>query len=242
MSNILFEVCANSLQSAVAAEAGGADRIELCAQLEAGGITPSAATIKMTAAQLHIPIYILIRPRSGNFLYDAYDFAVMKEDILMAKSLGASGMVLGLLTADGDVDVERTSALVQLARPMKVTFHRAFDRARNPLTALEDVIKTGADRSLTSGQAASAYLGMDLLKDLMAQAGDRITILAGAGINPKNVLEIIKGTGVTEVHASCSALVPNGMDYISFLDSEKPHSVTDASIVKEIVTRIKSSI
>ncbi len=242
MSNILFEVCANSLQSAVAAEAGGADRIELCAQLEAGGITPSAATIKMAAAQLHIPIYILIRPRSGNFLYDAYDFDVMKEDILIAKSLGAAGVVLGLLTADGDVDVERTTELVQVARPMSVTFHRAFDRARNPLTALEDVIKTGADRILTSGQAASAYLGMDLMKDLVVQAGDRITILAGAGIKPENVLEIIHITGVAEVHASCSAIVRNGMDYISFLDSEKPHSATDASIVKEIVTRIKSEI
>ncbi len=242
MRKIVFEVCANSLQSAVAAEVGGADRIELCAQLEAGGITPSAATIKLAVAQVHIPIYILIRPRSGNFLYDAYDFDVMKEDIVMAKSLGASGVVLGMLTADGDVDVERTLELVQLARPMCVTFHRAFDRARNPLTALEDVIKTGADRILTSGQAPSAYLGMDVLKALVAQAGDRITILAGAGINPKNVLEIIKSTGVVEVHASCSAVVPNGMDYISYLDSERPHYTTDASIVKEIVTHIKSPI
>lgn len=240
MRKILFEVCANSLQSALAAGQGGADRIELCAQLEAGGITPSIATIKLAVKHLSIPVFVLIRPRSGDFLYDDTDFSVMKEDIAAAKDLGAAGVVIGLLKPNGEIDMERTAELVQLARPLKVTFHRAFDRARDPLAALEAVIKTGAERILTSGQASSALSGIALLKTLVEKAAGRITILAGAGINPENVSEVIDFTGVTEVHASCSVKLKSNMEYASAMDAEKSLMVTDVEIVKQIVSLLKN--
>jgi copper homeostasis protein len=239
MQKISFEVCANSLQSAIAAQLGGADRIELCAQLDAGGITPSAATIKLAIKHLSIPVFVLIRPRSGDFIYNDHDIRVMKEDIIIAKELGAAGVVIGLLTPKGEIDIERTCELVQLAKPMQFTFHRAFDRARDPLTALEDLIRTGADRILTSGQKRSAWEGRALLKTLVEKASGRITILAGASINPDNVSEIIDFTGVREVHASCSLKLRSKMEYASALDAESPLSVTDVETVKQIVALLK---
>jgi copper homeostasis protein len=240
MKKIIFEVCANSLQSALAAQQGGADRIELCAQLETGGITPSAALINLAAKLLTIPVFVLIRPRSGDFVYNDTDFNLMKEDIIIAKEFGVSGVVIGILKPDGNIDIERTAELVQMARPMQVTFHRAFDRARDPLTALEDVIKTGADRILTSGQARSALMGKSLLKTLVEKAAGRITILAGAGINPENISEVIKFAGVKEVHASCSFQLKSKMNYTSALDNENNLTITDVRIVKQIVTLIKN--
>jgi copper homeostasis protein len=240
MQKFVFEVCANSLQSALAAEIGGAGRIELCAQLEAGGITPSAATIALAVKQLSIPVFVLIRPRSGDFVYDAFDFNVMKEDIIIAKESGAAGIVTGILKPNGDIDLERTAELVALARPMQFTFHRAFDRASDPLKALDDIIKSGADRILTSGQERSALSGKTLLKTLVKKAGDRIIILAGAGINPENVVEIVSFTGVSEVHASCSVKLKSNMEYTSVLDAEKSLTVTDVDIVKQIAVLLKN--
>ena len=242
MPEITFEVCANSLQSALAAQQGGANRIELCAQLEVGGITPSAACIKLSVEQLRIPVFVLIRPGGGDFMYDDYDFCVMKEDIAIAKSLGAAGVVIGMLKPNSAIDVERTAELVMLARPMEVTFHRAFDRTANPFTALEDVIKTGADRLLTSGQKPSAFDGKELLKMLVNQAAARIGILAGAGINPGNVAEIIAYTGVAEVHASCSKKTESNMEFHSQWDTVKPQTVTDVEIVRQITGILKQNI
>ena len=145
-----------------------------------------------------------------------------------------------MLLPNGDIDVKRTSELVKLARPLAVTFHRAFDRARDPFTALEDVISTGADRILTSGQAATALAGKELLKTLVEKASERITILAGAGINPVNVSEIINYTKVNEVHASCSINLQSIMEYNNGMDNNKPITVTDANIVKQIVTLLKN--
>ncbi|MEI6123020.1 MAG: copper homeostasis protein CutC [Bacteroidota bacterium] len=240
MNNILFEVCANSLQSAIAAQNGGADRVELCAQLSVGGITPSAATIELAVERLNIPVFVLIRPRGGDFLYDDYDFAVMKTDIKMTKKLGAVGVVFGLLTSDGKIDMARTTELVKIARPMQVTFHRAFDRARSPMLALEEIIKTGADRILTSGQAKSALLGKAILKNLVNKAAGRIIILAGAGIGPENVNKIIKCTGVTEVHASCSVKQKSDMNWHSELDKISQTSVSNEKLINKIVTNIKN--
>lgn len=239
MQKIIFEVCANSLQSAIAAEQGGADRIELCAQLDAGGVTPSAGSIELAVKKLSIPVFVLIRPRSGDFVYDEADFEVMKKDIEALKNAGAAGVVAGILTPDGDIDVHRTSALVQLAKPMSFTFHRAFDRTRDPIAALEDVISCGADRILTSGLKASALEGKELLKALVEKAKGRIVLLAGAGINPQNVSEIIQFTGVTEVHASCSVRLNTRMNYIPALNSECNLTVTDPEKVKQIVSIIK---
>ncbi len=234
MEKIRFEVCANSLQSALAAQKGGADRIELCSQLKVGGVTPSAATIKMTIERLRIPVFILIRPRSGDFFYDDFDMSVMKEDIEIAKKYGAAGVVFGVLLADGNIDVKRTSELVKVARPMQVNFHRAFDRARSPLSALEDVIKTGADRILTSGQAKSASSGKTLLKSLVEKASDRIIIIAASGITPENVSELINSTGVREVHASCSVKQKSEMEWGTEIDTGKITTVTDAKVVSKL--------
>jgi copper homeostasis protein len=240
MQKISFEVCANSLQSALAAEQGGADRIELCAQLDAGGITPSAATIKLAVQHLSIQVFVLIRPRSGDFVYDDHDFQLMKEDILIAKDLGASGVVAGMLNPNGEIDIERTTELVKLSRPMQFTFHRAFDRTRDAFIALEDVIKCGANHILTSGQARSAFEGKELLKALAEKAKGRINILAGAGIDPDNVSEIIDFTGVSEVHASCSIKLQSRVDFASALDSAAHLTVTDVETVKQIVALIKN--
>jgi copper homeostasis protein len=239
MEKIIFEVCANSFQSAVAAELGGADRIELCTNLEIGGTTPSAGMISLILKKLHLPVYVIIRPRSFDFVYDLFEFAMMKEDIKLAKQCGAAGVVLGILKPHGEIDVKRTSELVKMARPIQVTFHRAFDRACDPLNALEDVIKTGADRVLTSGQATSAFEGKELLKKLVEKAAGRITIIAGAGIHSKNVSEIIDYTGVTEVHASCSRQTKSLMKYNNGLEELVDFKVTDEQLVKRIATLLQ---
>ncbi len=199
---ILFEACVDSVESALAAQEGGADRVELCADLLEGGVTPSAGIIQLTRRYLHIPIHVLIRPRGGDFCYSESEFEVIQRDIETAKQLGANAAVFGILNADGSVDKEHTAMLVALARPLSVTFHRAFDRTREPFQALETLIDLGIERLLTSGQAASALEGADLIRDLVQRAGSRITIMAGAGVNEQTVGKIVRQTGVKEVHGS----------------------------------------
>jgi len=242
MAEIIFEVCANSLQSAIAAQEGGADRIELCADLSSGGLTPSAAEIKLTVQNLKIPVFVLIRPRGGDFLYNKQEFEIMKEDILYAKSCGAAGVVFGILNPVAEIDVDRCTELVNIAKPMQTTFHRAFDRVMNFNTALEDVIKTGAQRILTSGLSEKAADGKEILKKLAALADNRISIMAGGGINPQNITGIILQTGVKEVHASCSVDIQSNMDpgtKRTAFKSVNKNTVTDVEIVKKIVNAIK---
>jgi copper homeostasis protein len=199
---MLLEICSGSLTSAVNAQKGGAHRIELCDNLSEGGTTPSPGTIRMVKKLLDIPVFVLIRPRPGDFLYTAEEFESMKEDVLFCKGHRVEGVVLGILQADGQVDAERCAALIQLARPMQVTFHRAFDRARDPFDALEDIIHLGCERILTSGQAASAMEGSELIRELVSRAGPRISIMPGSGVSEDNVIKLVKKTGVREVHAS----------------------------------------
>jgi len=207
----LLEVCCGSITSALFAQAGGAHRIELCDNLNEGGTTPSAGTIILAKKKLSIPVFVLIRPRTGDFLYSEAEFESMKEDIFFCKKRGVDGVVLGILKEDGHVDTDRMSVLTELARPMQVTFHRAFDMTADPFQALEDIIGLGIERILTSGQAASALEGASLIQQLNNRTRNRIIIMPGGGITEKNLKELIKRTEVNEVHASLRLPVKSRM-------------------------------
>ena len=212
-NNYTLEACTGSVESTIEAEKGGANRVELCAALYEGGTTPSAAVIEMACEKVSIPVYVIIRPRGGDFLYSDIEFEVMKRDILFAKSAGAKGVVIGLLNADGTVDVERTRALVAVAVPMEVTFHRAFDMAKDPSEALEAVIQSGCKRILTSGGCNKAFEGRGNIAALVKQAAGRISIMAGSGVNAGNVEQLIEEAGITEVHSSGKTRIPSGMSF-----------------------------
>jgi copper homeostasis protein len=212
-TRILIEICTYSLEYAIAAQAGGADRVEFCAGPAEGGTTPSAGSIELARRHLQIGLNVLIRPRGGDSLYTAQEFAAMKRDILLCGQIGVDGVVLGVLLSNGHVDRERTHELVELARPMTVTFHRAFDMAADPLIALEDVIAIGCDRILTSGQAPSAMGGADLIAELVQRAGDRVIIMPGGGVRDTNLSVLAAKTGAREFHSSARTFVPSAMQY-----------------------------
>ncbi|WP_117882119.1 copper homeostasis protein CutC [Aureibaculum luteum] len=200
-----IEICANSYQSAVNAEASGADRIELCSELAVGGITPSYGLIKKIKQDLRIPVHVLIRPRSGDFTYSNADFEVMKQDIVLCKKLGCEGVVSGILNSDNSIDLERTKELVELAIPMSFTFHRAFDWVVNPLKSLDELKEVGVKRILTSGQEDQALRGIELLKKLKDKAGAFIEIMPGGGVNIDTILEF-KNAGFKQIHFSATSL------------------------------------
>jgi copper homeostasis protein len=198
---ILIEAAVESLQGALAAEAAGANRLELCANLSEGGTTPSASLVAAVLDKTTLPVFAMIRPRGGGFVYSGDEIAVMTTDIAHVKSLGVAGIVTGALTPDARVDVECTRTLMSAAAGLPVTFHRAFDRAPNLVGALEQLIQLGVSRVLTSGGAATALEGASAIAALLAQARDRIAILAGGGIRDHNVRELVALAGVREVHA-----------------------------------------
>jgi copper homeostasis protein len=210
---ILLEICTYSLEYAIAAQAGGADRVEFCASPAEGGTTPSAGAIELARKNLKIALNVLIRPRGGDSLYTAREFESMKRDIRLCKEMGVDGVVLGVLLTNGYVDRDRSGELVELARPMSVTFHRAFDMAADPFAALEDAIAIGCDRILTSGQARSAMDGSDLIAALVQRAGDRIIIMPGAGVTDANLAELATKTKAREFHSSSRTLVRSPMKY-----------------------------
>ena len=211
--SILIEVCANSVASAVAAQAGGAGRVELCCALAEGGLTPSPAVIELARAKLHIALHVLVRPRGGDFCYDDLEFAVLLRDIEFCKRGRADGVVIGILHPDGSVDVERTQALVQAARPLTVTFHRAFDMAADPFRALDDLLALGVERLLTSGLRESAMQGRELIGELVRRSAGRLTVMPGAGVNEGNIGELIAATGACEYHLSGQKLIESRMTY-----------------------------
>ncbi|HEX6927160.1 MAG TPA: copper homeostasis protein CutC [Longimicrobiaceae bacterium] len=210
---VRVEACVDSVESALAAEAGGADRVELCDDLVEGGTTPSAGMIELCVERISIPVFVIIRPRGGDFLYSDLEFEVMRRDVTRAAELGASGVVLGLLRPDGTVDVERTRVLVEEARPLAVTFHRAFDVTRDADEALDALLEIGVDRVLSSGRAATADAGIEILRRMVERAGDRLVVLAGGGIREHNVQSIVTGTGVREVHVRGTSVRRSAMTY-----------------------------
>ncbi|HEV3040078.1 MAG TPA: copper homeostasis protein CutC [Candidatus Angelobacter sp.] len=203
----------DSVESALAAERGGAHRVELCSNLLEGGTTPSAGLIARIRKKISIALHVMIRPRGGDFYYSADEFEAMQYDVRTAKELGADGVVFGILEEGGHIDIKRARSLLELARPMSVTFHRAFDMSSNLDEALEEVINSGVDRVLTSGGEQTAEAGIAALAKLVRAAEDRIVIMAGSGINETNVARIIAETRVREVHASLKTPVPSPMLY-----------------------------
>lgn len=196
----IVEVCLDGTASAVAAEEGGADRVELCSGLAEGGLTPSAGSIRATRSAITVGLQVMIRPRGGDFCYDAHETAAMAHDIAVARDLGADGVVLGALRPDGTVDEVVTGRLVEAASSRPVTFHRAFDMCRDPHAALETLVGLGVTRVLTSGQEASVPAGRQLIAALVRQAGNRIVVMPGCGLTPENVVDVVRATGVREVH------------------------------------------
>lgn len=207
-----IEICCGSIQSAANAKAAGATRIELCQNLNEGGTTPSYATIKQCVEDLHLDVFVLVRPRPGDFVYNELEIRNMEEDVRVCKQLGVSGIVVGFLHEDGNIDTALTRRFVELAAPVPVTFHRAFDRCKDWRKSLEEVIACGCKRILTSGCQPTAMEGKETLKELVRLAGDRITILVGSGVRPENVGELIRHTGVQEVHSSCKVRTAGGYD------------------------------
>lgn len=204
------EICTPSRLSAVAAKEGGAKRIELCSRLEVGGLTPTDEDIEYCVQTLGLRTHVLVRPRAGNFIYTADEMAEIERTIMRCRQLGAAAVVVGFLTPDGKVDLGLTRRIVQLAAPMEVTFHRAFDEAlQDPIEALQAVMEAGCHRLLTSGQAPTAPQGAAVIKRLVDHASS-LKILAGSGVTPDNVRQLIAATGVTEVHGSCKTTLPDG--------------------------------
>ncbi len=219
---MLLEVCANSVQSAINAEQGGADRIELCHDLTVGGVTPSEAVLREVRERLSIPVFVLVRSRAGDFVYTEHEVAEMKESILLCKNLGYEGVVIGALTRENQLDLDALHVWMEAAEGMKVTFHRAFDELTDYKEALVQLKALGIDRILTSGLAGDAVSGVHTLSALVKEAGEDLVIMPGGGVRPQNIVQLL-GTGAGEFHSSCIAA---GSD------------VTDVSMVKALKARL----
>lgn len=202
MKNYMFEICANSAESCVAAQLGGAHRVELCAGMPEGGTTPSLGEIKVARKLIDIRLHVIIRPRGGDFLYTPSELEIMEEDIRAARQAGADGVVFGCLTPEGELDKPAMQRLLEASKGLSVTFHRAFDYVKSPREALEELIGMGVNRVLTSGQMPTAMEGATLLAELVKQAGDRIIIMPGCGVNEHNIAELARVTGAGEFHFS----------------------------------------
>lgn len=238
-----LEICCYTADSAVKAEKAGADRIELCENVNEGGTTPSFGTAKYVIEKLKIPVNVIIRPRGGDFLYSHTELEIMEQDIVTMKKLGANGIVLGALTAKAEINIMQTHKLMRLAFPLEVTFHRAFDMCKNHFKALEDLKKLRVKRILTSGGKNTALEGVKLISELTKKANNEITIMPGSGINENNIEKIFRESGANEFHASAKAYIKSEMQYFNSdismgkntaLDEYKKISVNADSIKKMI--------
>ncbi len=202
-----LEIIGFNIESCIAAQEAGANRIELCDNFSDGGTTPSYAFIKTAREKLSIELYAMIRPRGGDFLYSEDEFTIMKQDIEVCRNIGCDGVVFGMLNSEGNVDKKRCAKLVDYAYPLGVTFHRAFDRTKDPFQSLEDIIEIGCERILTSGQQIKAIDGVEIIKQLILQADDRIIIMPGSGVNAENIISLAERTGAVEFHSSASMFI-----------------------------------
>lgn len=212
-NNYIIEIATADFSTTRSAVEGGADRIELCAGLTEGGTTPSYGTIRQCRESFATPLFPIIRPRGGDFFYSDDEYQIMLHDVTICKDLGCDGLVLGLLKKDGSIDKKRTAKLVELAYPMEVTFHRAFDRSADPFQSLEELIEIGCQRVLTSGQRPSVMEGIDLLKGLVQVADNRIVIMPGSGVRKENIRELAEQTGAVEFHSSLRGKIESKMEY-----------------------------
>ncbi len=234
-----LEVIAFNLESCSAIEQCGANRIELCDNPGEGGTTPSYGFLKRARALVSIDLYAMIRPRGGDFLYSNDEFEAMKADILRCKEAGCDGVVIGMLNADGTVDKKRNAQLVELAYPLGVTFHRAFDRTRDAFEALETIIETGCERILTSGRTPNVAEGADVLKTLVQAAGKRIIIMPGSGVRSNNIASLAKQTGAVEFHTSARTMLHSEMKYINHQMKEELNTViADADEIKKTLNEL----
>jgi copper homeostasis protein len=241
---INLEICANSVDSAIAAQQGGAIRVELCDNLLEGGTTPSIGQIKQARSSINIQLYPIIRPRGGDFLFNENEFEIMKSDIRACVAAGCDGVVIGILKADGQVDKERCQELVELAGPLGVTFHRAFDVCADPFQALEDIIAIGCERILTSGCKPTAFEGAEMIRQLIEKSAGRISIMPGSGVREENIALLVGKTGAKEFHTTAKSTFPSGMQYfnpeISFSADDHVLERTSPEIVKKILSKANS--
>ena len=237
----MLEIAVFNIESAMMAQAAGANRLELCENPNEGGTTPSYGTLSVVAKTISIPVFPIIRPRGGDFLYSDAEFDVMKNDITVCKELGFAGVVIGLLLPDGSIDIKRTKILVALAAPMAVTFHRAFDRCNNPIKGLHDIIETGCKRILTSGQVPSAPNALDLLQTLVKEAGDQIIIMPGSGVRGNNISNIKQVTKAKEFHSSARKVVPTNMQFVKeSMQENLQNMLVDTADIKNMLAAIAS--
>ncbi len=230
----IIEIATTDFTTTKSAVEGGADRIELCSALSEGGLTPFYGLIKQCRKAFDVILFPIIRPRPGDFLYTDEEFELMTNDVLLAKKFGCEGVVIGLLKKDGNIDVERTAALIDLAYPLEVTFHRAFDRCKDPFNALEELIEIGCQRILTSGQKPTAPEGVDLIAELIKKADDRIIIMPGSGVRKENIRMIADKTGAVEFHSSVKGKSDSQMDFIHPSFNEVSNPGIDPAEVKAL--------
>jgi copper homeostasis protein len=242
LPDYIIEIATSDFTTTKSAVEGGADRIELCANLAEGGTTPSYGTIIQCREKFAVQLYLIIRPRGGDFLYSANEFEIMLKDVKLVKELGCDGVVIGLLNADGGIDVKRTSILVEAAYPLGVTFHRAFDRCKEPFEALEQLVEIGCERILTSGQRPSVADGAGLVAELNKVAADRIIIMPGSGVRIDNIKMLAEKTGCTEFHSSLRGKEKSKMEFVHPGFAESAESYMNNSIDAEEVRSLRNAL
>jgi copper homeostasis protein len=240
--NYIIEIATTDFTTTKSAAEGGADRIELCAALSDGGTTASYGTIKKCREAFNVQLFPIIRTRSGDFLYTEEEFEIMMNEVTLCKDLGCDGIVIGLLNKNGEIDIKRASKLIELAYPLEVTFHRAFDRCKDPFEALEQLIETGCQRILTSGQQPAAPQGIDLITQLVKAAGERIIIMPGSGVRKENIKELAEKTGAKEFHSSLRGKNKTKMEFIHPSFSDSNDSYINPAIDSEEVKALRSAL